>query len=559
MTFVLGQSAARSCPVKTFNSFDPTQATAPERPARPEALVQWETAIVDQVAQLEGAVDLRELADEAPERQEQAAVAAMRRRAPIIVAPLLPRDLDGHRAGRAGILVYDEGYLPVIVKWHQVLEKAPAKSAPQLISQLAAPTTRITITERRIRLKSESDAIELGHLWRMLEACGRASTRGPLGGVVGTDSHPDLAGPFLTWFDLTKKTYRTFSRTAVARHRMRSGLERHDHEHGFRVMVARAAQQRQSNPGLESPVRPVKVPECATCRWWEVCRPQLVERDLSISIDKSPLDVREITTLRRLGIETTDDLAASDLESLLPWVISETSNPSRAEERLRKAFHRSQLIAHGIELERTTHEPIDLVDHDVEIDFDIETSSDDRVYLWGFLVHDRRSGEQPYYFPIERFDDLSAPAEQALARKAMTWLLDVTAGRDAAVYHYSDYELVQTRRLADCGDPRIVEGYRRLQELSVDLYATVRQHFFGTHGLGLKNVARVGPGFDWRDEDPGGLNSMSWFSDAVHLADDTARAAARQRVLNYNEDDVRATHVLRAWLRTDPADTTTGS
>lgn len=555
VTFFLGPSAARSCPVKTFNTLDPTQRVIPERTPRPEALALWETSVLDRVAAVAGAVDLRGLMAEDPAQQEWAANEAMKRGAAVIVAPLLPRDVAGHRVGRAGFLVRSEdgGYLPVVVKRHKTLENAPAKSAPQTISTLEAPQVELHVQQRRLRLKSESDAIELGHLWRMLEACGQASTRGPIGGVVGTDATPALDAPFITWLDLTNKAYRTFSRTAVARYRMRSGLERHDHEHEFRVMVAHAAQQ-QAGGRIAPPVRPVKVSECDTCWWWEVCRPQLVERDLSLTIDKSPLDVREITTLRRLGIETTDDLAAADLATLLPAFVAESASATRSEERLRKAFRCSQLIANGVELERTTPEPIDLIGHDLEIDFDIETSGDDHVYLWGFLVHDRTANEQPFYYPIERFDDLSDQAEQALARRAMTWLLDITTGRDAAVYHYSNYELVQTKRIADCGDPRIIEGYQRMRELSVDLYATVKQHFFGTHGLGLKNVARVGAGFEWRDEEPGGQNSMSWFDDAVHLADPVARQAARQRVLEYNEDDVRATYELRAWLRTNPGD-----
>ena len=67
-------------------------------------------------------------------------------------------------------------------------------------------------------------------------------------------------------------------------------------------------------------------------------------------------------------------------------------------------------------------------------------------------------------------------------------------------------------------------------------------------GLGLKLIAQHA-GFRWRDDDPGGLNSQLWFADAVHADDAEVRAAARQRVLEYNEDDVIATSQLRAWLR----------
>ena len=85
--------------------------------------------------------------------------------------------------------------------------------------------------------------------------------------------------------------------------------------------------------------------------------------------------------------------------------------------------------------------------------------------------------------------------------------------------------------------------------LFVDLFALVRAHYLGANGLGLKVVASAVTGFAWRDEDPGGLNSQSWFADAVGHADAGVRELARVRVLEYNEDDVRATWHLRRWLR----------
>ena len=85
----------------------------------------------------------------------------------------------------------------------------------------------------------------------------------------------------------------------------------------------------------------------------------------------------------------------------------------------------------------------------------------------------------------------------------------------------------------------------------MDLFSVVRENFFGANGLGLKVVASAVADFAWRDEDPGGLNSQSWFADAVHAGDALARERARVRVLEYNEDDVRATWHLRRWLRTN--------
>ena len=82
----------------------------------------------------------------------------------------------------------------------------------------------------------------------------------------------------------------------------------------------------------------------------------------------------------------------------------------------------------------------------------------------------------------------------------------------------------------------------------VDLFGYVRENYAGVDGLGLKVVANRGIGFEWRDDEPGGLASQRWFSEAVTGETAEARASARQRVLDYNEDDVRATLAVRNWL-----------
>ena len=116
------------------------------------------------------------------------------------------------------------------------------------------------------------------------------------------------------------------------------------------------------------------------------------------------------------------------------------------------------------------------------------------------------------------------------------------------VYHYSAYEPSAIRALATRAPaPELVWAAAYADEL-VDLYDLVKTHFFGASGLGLKPIAQHA-GFRWRDDDPGGLNSQAWFAEAVHHPEAEVRDRARQRVLEYNEDDVLATHALRAWLR----------
>lgn len=570
--FVLDAYAARSCPVKVHNQFDPTV----ERPApvQDESLYEvfaggkdFEDRVLDAVlaANADRVVDLRPLMGSDWDTQEAATRAAVARGHPIIIKGILPLDLAGYRSGRPDLLLRgpdrhdgSPGYVPAEVKRHRMLERSgPSPDRPQFASSLERPLPgeAVELPALAVRRSREPDLLQMGHYWRLLEAAGFSAGGEPLAGVIGTDRPPGAAAEVVAWIGLTDKIIRTFARTAADGWKRRSPLERYDHEHSFRVKVAHVAARRAQDSAAAPMVQPIKIPECDRCAWWSVCGPQLGQQDLSLRISKSPLDVREISVLRGFGIASITDLAGADLEALLPDYLPEVQHRVGAEGRLRTAYRRARLMSAGIDLERITDQPIELPGHELEIDLDIETSADDRVYLWGFLVDDRAGAGPPSYHSFARFEDLTSHGESALARQAMTWLLQLTEGRDAAVYHYSDFEVVHVGKLADrSGDPRIARGADRIRRLGVDMFGHVRAHFFGAHGLGLKVVAHAGAGFSWRDDDPGGLNSQRWFDDAVHLPDPADRQAAAQRVLKYNEDDVRATHALRAWLRTDPGD-----
>ncbi|MGI5952075.1 MAG: TM0106 family RecB-like putative nuclease, partial [Brooklawnia sp.] len=224
------------------------------------------------------------------------------------------------------------------------------------------------------------------------------------------------------------------------------------------------------------------------------------------------------------------------------------------EERLLLAARRARMIARGIEIERTTSTPLGLPDGRYEIDWDIETSSADRIYLWGFLVRDRSNpDDEGSYHGFVSFTDQGTDDEVALARRAMAWLHQQLVDHpDARVYHYSDYEMVHLAKLAtQSNDETLKSTLELLRQRHLDLFETVRQNYFGAHGLSLKVVANAAAGFTWRDDTPGGLNSQAWFVEATQGPDEQTRRDARQRILDYNEDDVRATMVLRDWLRTE--------
>ncbi|MEO7588965.1 MAG: TM0106 family RecB-like putative nuclease [Arachnia sp.] len=561
--FVLDAYAARSCPVKTFNAFDPTLA----KPASPldESLREsfdggrdfHDLTLAAILQRTTGAVDLRPLcaADAGWTALETACIAAMEAGAPLIIGGVLPLDLQGRRSGRPDLLVRGSdtadgrpGYLPVRIKPYRVLEKQLG-CADLHYSTLESPTTRAPLPDLRYRTRREGALLELAHHWRLLEACGHASTD-RLGGVVGMDRLPaEGNGNVVAWVPLDLRFIRTFSRSASSGHRLRSPLERYDHEHGFRIHVAQQTIRRGDDPSVAPVVRPIRVKECEWCAWWEVCRGQMDDDDLSLRISKAPLDVRELQALVSLGISTVTELAGADVEELLPGYLPLTSHRDRSASRLRQAAQRARMLADGVALERISGDPIGVPRADVEVDLDIETAEGDITYLWGALVTNRTTGEK-YFHHTSSFDTMDSDDEVELAASFARWLIQLIGQHPGLrVYHYSDYETVHLRRLADRSQhPDLVALCALVREHFVDLFQYVRDSMVAVDGLGLKVVATKGAGFAWRDEEPNGLASQAWYQTAVNSTEEAVRMTTRTRVLEYNEDDVRATLAVRDWL-----------
>ncbi|MDR0849033.1 MAG: ribonuclease H-like domain-containing protein [Propionibacteriaceae bacterium] len=648
--FLLDPLALISCPVKVQNAVlygEGDEVVVDHHGVSEFSQGQWPRQVIQALSDATGqksgvgkCVDIS-LFPTSEERIEATTAAMAAGAALIIKAELPPTEL---LKGTADLLVRGgdnatgaTGYHPVLIRDHPVLAHAPHHKGDLRVSFPGDFAHTVSLADYQFRWdRCAPDTMQLAHLWTLLEGCGHeagadelgiaesSEAASPsLGIIIGNDDLEEYPHPLLVWVDLNDHQIRTFTSSLMASWRRRSPLNRFAHEAKFRVRVAATARAHAlATVAEETPplaVAPVRIPECKTCHWWSRCEPQLTD-DLSVKIERAPLDAREITVLRSLGVRTVADLAATDLEALLPDYLPRVTHREGAEARLRLAAHRSRLLAEGVHLERLTTGPIDLPSADIEIDLDIESSAQDRVYLWGFLVHDRRpGGGQPMYHPVSRFDRLTHQGEIALANSAGTFLRDLLTGLgwspkesnrrvrtqsrggtgkailnsaratgvpDATakptspdqalgsdrthlpdmtttatspdqipsvlIWHYSSYELSAISRLASSQD-RDASGLAWLhtvaRPLFVDLYPLVKANFFGVEGLGLKKVATSGAGFSWRDPDPSGLNSQLWFADALQAKTEEERARAKERILEYNEDDVRATRALRHWLR----------
>lgn len=545
---------AKRCARRIHNEWDPSiEKVAWEIPE--DLQMRFNTGIefeADVFAQLKSSLADHEYVDLSTVRGKTDAVAAtveaMDRDVLLILGGWLPDDNAGGRTGRPDLLLHagDGRYAPGDVKAHKMVTTRARGTLTYSLP--GSPADRLQAAGLAAQATARfDDYLQLAHYCRMLEAIGRAPAGQAVGFIIGTDSLSDLSldSRVLTWLDLDSQQFETYSRSRGAT--KRSALERYDHEQAFRLKVAATAAK--GDPAL---VLPIFTSECDSCPWLDYCRGLTGDSTASARITSGRLSVREWAALADVGVVSVDDVADLDptdaafTEAYLPEV-THVRDPIG---RLMTAVRRARMIRDDTIIERETTGPIEVPRADVEIDFDIEWDPDDRVYLWGALVN--RADAEPTYHPIVSWDALDEAGAVGLAREFADWLrAQITtaevAGQTVLIYHYSSPEPAYLKRLV--GEDEVAHLIAHF----VDLLPIIREHYFGLSGLGIKKVAPAF-GFTWRDEEPGGLQSQLWLMAARDADDDEVRLAARQRILAYNEDDVRATAAIRAGLRDGPVD-----
>ncbi|MGY1684439.1 TM0106 family RecB-like putative nuclease [Geodermatophilus sp. SYSU D00867] len=557
---LLGGYSAKRCPRATHNQYD---STVPRVVWEPDAAVHErkeagrsfeDDVVVALLRACPSAVDLREH-DGDKTAHVAATLSHLQAGTRLIIGGRLPDDVVGGRTGKPDLLVRAEnrsdgrpGYHVGDIKHHLVTERR--NGSPALVSVPSTPERASAAARDTARLRwREDDCLQLAHYWRLLQASGFAAEH-PWGAVLGTDGlRGYVADPLaLVWHDLAEPAFETFSRASGTQ--WRSSLERYDHEHGFRVDVALVARRRTGAPDDPEPlVLPIGHEECATCEWAPVCVDTLPDDDLSNEL-RADLSIREYLTLRKAGIDTVADLATADVDELLTQSYeTETAHLRTRARRLRKARLNAELAHAGVVLRRRPDAPV-IPSADVEYDVDCEWNPQERVYLWGVL---RSKGGTSSYMPFVDFGAADDEAEYDLLVRFLTWLdgqvrADAAAGRSTAVFYYSPAETKQIRRITEAvGRPLPTLRTGAAVNAWIDLLPYVRASLDSRWGHGLKIVAVYGAGFEWRDEDPGGLQSQLWYEQAV-AGDDTAEL----RLLAYSEDDVNATFAVRRWVRRQP-------
>ena len=279
---------------------------------------------------------------------------------------------------------------------------------------------------------------------------------------------------------------------------------------------------------------------CKNCVWYTACLKRLeADNDLTLiaELGRSKRDVLvdQFPTMR--------DLAAANPAAFI--TDNKTKFRGIGPTTLQKFVDRARLLTdpNGKPYLR---QPVRLGVADRELFFDIEVDPmRDVCYLHGFVERTKGDNATERFVTFFAADVTPAAEEQAFAE---AWAF-LQARQPAATYYYSKYERTIYRKLRDkypdvCAEADLEALFA--SPLMIDLYNDVvrKATEWPTRDFSLKTLAKY-LGFAWRDTHPSGAASIQWFDRWVTTGD----AAVRQRILDYNEDDCRATRVLLDGIR----------
>ncbi|MGH3863321.1 TM0106 family RecB-like putative nuclease [Actinokineospora sp.] len=527
-TVLLDAGVVSRCRRRVHLEHDPAARDLPRGAPDPTAELRKADAaahrreIADQLAVKFGDDWVEIPAGRSTEREAATAV-ALEAGARFIWSAQLPRDPEGGRRGVIDLLVRTEsGYVPVLVVRHKVSDPGTgARTSPVgEITNIGGEPDQT----RKVRPQPR-DQLRLAHTLRLLRAAGYAEDRHALAGVIGLD------GDVVVWHDLAAPTW-PGGRTALAEYEVRFA---------DRIAVATAAAT-----GGEPLAQPSRIVECRSCPWWPVCSQNLLDtRDVSLVVRGE-----DAGFLRAAGVTTVDALAALDVEDA--GVAPMVGMPLPDAVGLARAWLADLTVVRR-------NESVHVPRADVEVDVDMESFGDAGAYLWGALLAGADIGIEHGYRAFVTWDPLPTDDEARSFAEFWQWFASVreaTVARGLTFRAYCYNELAENRWLLAsakrfAGKPGIPTRREVLTFIEsdewVDLFGSVREHFLCSHGKGLKTIAPAA-GFAWRDAEASGENSMRWYRAAVGMDGDEPDTVQRTRLLEYNEDDVRATAVLRGWM-----------
>ncbi|HBU27944.1 TPA: hypothetical protein DEB00_02400 [Candidatus Uhrbacteria bacterium] len=281
---------------------------------------------------------------------------------------------------------------------------------------------------------------------------------------------------------------------------------------------------------------------CKLCPWYTSCKKWVMYSD----------DLTGMFYMGRSWRDTINqDLGVTKIEDILKLNVDDLMDQKEKDKSFLKNLGRSRLdsMVSRANVIKNLKKPIaynkiEFPKVQYELFFDIEDDpTQEFVYLHG--VYERSpQGERFLNFTAR---EITHEAEKQAWSDFWNYIKSLPEN-DYSVYYYSHHEKTTYKKLQKkYSDVITLEELENFFENPnvIDLYTDVvlKNTDWPLPSYSIKALA-VYLGFEWRDKTPSGALSIQWFNDYIEKKDEQIMT----RILEYNEDDCKATMVLKDGL-----------
>jgi len=284
--------------------------------------------------------------------------------------------------------------------------------------------------------------------------------------------------------------------------------------------------------------RPALAGICKLCPWYFSCKKWCEKtKDLS-NIFYLGRAMRDIINTD-LSLENFEDLASINVQAVIQEKKINKQYLRGIGEKLLTKFRTRAVILSKTKTP-VLHEPVSFPQVAYELFFDIEDDpTQEFVYLHGIYQRTMEGQRFVSFLAI----DVNEESEKRAWGSFWEYIASLPQN-DFSVYYFSHHEKTTYKRLQK-KYPEII-SLDKVEEFFanpnvIDLYRIIQgQTDWPVGSYSLKSLASY-LGFDWRDPTPSGVLSIQWFNEFINTKDE----GLLQRILEYNEDDCKATMILK--------------
>ncbi|MEK7203516.1 MAG: TM0106 family RecB-like putative nuclease [Patescibacteria group bacterium] len=283
---------------------------------------------------------------------------------------------------------------------------------------------------------------------------------------------------------------------------------------------------------------------CKKSPWFTICEEETKGcQDISLIHGISQRDQRD---LYELGIRTVAQLAQADIRQL------EDGLEGWNYDKLVRVHNQAEVLVSG---QPTILQHYNFPEVKNEIYFDIESDpTRGIIFLFGLLV--KKQGRKTV--PIRKANrgssisqsDIGTGFQYFLAKdkeeEKKIWddfLAFLSKLEDFVIYHYGYYERHVLHQLEKKYGAS-TDLMKRFRENSLDLYNIATSSIvLPLYFYSLKDIAGF-IGYKWKDKGAGGGEALMWYDQWQ----ETGKKEFLDKLIKYNEDDARATMMVKEWL-----------